>query len=142
MRPIAIKYRGLAHQALFRWPVTNCEITDKEVTQMEPTQDELTLTEEQQEKPQEIPLDPQQEQLWQMMRELKEEQENNRKSSGGILLTFLIVLLVIVGMADLALASYIGFYYMNVGKTQYSYVENVPQNQEAGTTNEPAAQQP
>ncbi len=107
---------------------------------MEPTQEELTLTEEQQEKPQEVFRNPQQEQIREMLRELQEEEERNRKSSGGILLPFLIVLLVLVGMADLALASYIGFYYMNVGKTQYSYVENVPQDQENGTAAEPAAE--
>ncbi len=99
---------------------------------MEPTQDELTLTEDQQAKPQEMPLNPQQEQLREMLREIQEEQEKSQKS-GGILLPFLIVLLVIVGMVDLALASYIGFYYMNVG--QYSYVESVPQNPETGTVN-------
>ncbi len=94
----------------------------------------MTLTEDQQEQPQEMPVNSQQEQLWEMLREIQEEQERSKKS-GGILLPFLIVLLVIVGMADLALASYIGFYYMNVGKTQYSYVENVPQNPETGTAN-------
>jgi len=107
---------------------------------MDPTQEELTLTEEQQVNPQEIPQNSQQEKLREMLREIEEEEERSRKASGGILLPFLIILLVIVGLADLALASYIGFYYVNVGRQPYSYSENVPQNQGDDTTNGAATQ--
>jgi len=63
------------------------------------------------------------EELLQQIQEQKEQ-----KKSGGILLPFLITLLVLVGIIDLALATYIGFYYVTTGTQQIYYSETGTQS--------------
>ncbi len=41
--------------------------------------------------------------------------EKKKKSGGGILLPFLVVLLVLVGIFDLVLGIYVGYYYLTTG---------------------------
>ncbi len=72
----------------------------------------------------------------------KKQEKTKEKSSGGILLPFLIVLLVLVGIADIALASYIGVYYFTTGKQQNSYSTSTQDQQQAQNTQQPNTQAP